>query len=162
MLAEKPIPEGEVVEIERRFPVRREALFHAWTDPEALQAWFGPDGIDTRLAEVDLRVGGKFRVEMHMPNENVVVHHGVYREIVVPEKLVFSWMLDDQACEGSAGEHLETRVTVEFRAAGDEVTDLYLLHEGLPTQKARDGHEFGWNGSFDCLHRHISLATSGD
>ena len=75
MLAEKIVSDGEVVEIERQFPVGRDALFHAWTDPEALKAWFGPDGVETRLAEVDLRVGGEFRVEMVMSGGEMVVHH---------------------------------------------------------------------------------------
>ena len=162
MLAEKAVQESDVVEIQRRFPVGRDALFHAWTDPQALKAWFGPDGVETRLAEVDLRVGGRFRVEMVMSSGSVVVHLGLYQEILSPEKLVFTWLLQDQACEGSAGENVETRVTVRFAIVDEETTDLHLLHEGLPTQKARDGHKFGWNGSFDCLNRYVKSTESSE
>ena len=64
MLAEKILQDGESLDIRRRFPVGRAVLFDAWTNPEALKAWFGPEGVETQLAEVDLSVGGKFRVEM--------------------------------------------------------------------------------------------------
>jgi uncharacterized protein YndB with AHSA1/START domain len=162
VLAEEAVAEGEMVEIQRRFPVGRDALFHAWTDAEALRAWFGPEGVTTRRAEVDLRVGGKFHVEMVTPDGSVIVHNGLYEEIVSPKKLVFTWLLQDQACEGSAGEHVETRVTIRFGIVDEETTDLYLLHEGLPSQKARDGHAFGWNGCFDCLDRYVISAVSGE
>jgi len=162
VLAEETVAEGEVLEVQRRFSVGRDALFHAWTDPEALQAWFGPKGVETRRVEVDLRVGGKFHIEMVTPDGGVIVHHGLYEEIVPSEKLVFTWLLQDQVCEGSAGEHAETRVTIRFGIVDGDTTELLLLHEGLPTQKARDGHAFGWNSCFDCLDRHVVSVAPGE
>jgi len=162
VLAEMAVPEIEELEIKRRFPVSRDALFHAWTDPAALQAWFGPEGVTTRLAEIDLRVGGKYRVEMVTPSGEVIVHNGVYKEIQQPEKLVFTWLLQDQACEGSDGEHVETEVTIRLIIVDEGTTELQLLHRGLPTQKARDGHEFGWSGSFGCLEGYLGAKDVGE
>lgn len=162
MLAEQALPEGEIVEIRRVFQVGREALFDAWTEPDALKAWFGPDGVETRVADVDLQIGGMYRFELHLPDGAVVEHRGVYQEIVPSEKLVFTWVLKNQACEGSSGEHMETRVTVLFRELAEQATELYLLHEGLPTKKSRDGHTFGWNGCFDGLRKYLAVAKSGE
>jgi len=162
VLAEQVVREGEVVEIRRQFQVGREALFHAWTEPDALKMWFGPDGVETRAAEVDLCIGGRYRFELHLPDGAVVEHWGEYQEIVPSEKLVFTWILQDQACEGSSGEHLETRVTVLFRELAEQTTELYLLHEGLPTKKSRDGHTLGWNGCLDGLRIHFAATNSGD
>jgi uncharacterized protein YndB with AHSA1/START domain len=92
---------------------------------------------------------------MVTPSGSVIVHKGLYEQIVRPEILIFTWQLQDQECAGSTGEYVETRVTVRFASVDADTTDLHLLHEGLPTQKARDGHEFGWAGCFDCLTRYV-------
>jgi len=160
--AEETVKKNELVEIRRRFPVDREALFHAWTNPDALKSWFGPEGVQTQLVDVDFCVGGQYRIEMLMPSGSVVVHHGTYEEIIRPQKLVFTWLLQDQECDGGVDEHVVTRVTVRFSRVDSGTTDLHLLHEGLPTQKARDGHEFGWNGCFECLGRFLVPATPGE
>jgi len=162
VLAEETLQKGEVVEIQRRFSAGREALFHAWTDPDALKSWFHPDGVETQLAEVDLRVGGKYRIEMLMPSGSVVVHSGVYEEITHPKKLVFTWLLQNQDCDGRSDVQVVTRVTVRFSSVDSETTDLHLVHEGLPTQKSRDSHEFGWNACIDCLDRFAVTVTSGE
>jgi uncharacterized protein YndB with AHSA1/START domain len=68
-------------------------VFHAWTDPEQLKKWFAvADGFTTPIADVDLRIGGRYRLGMQPPgNEPVLIVGGVYREIISPEKLVFTW-----------------------------------------------------------------------
>ncbi len=48
----------------RTFAAPREKVFRAWTDPEELKKWFGPVGYATPMAEVDLRVGGKYQLGM--------------------------------------------------------------------------------------------------
>lgn len=50
--------------VARSFAAPREKVFRAWTDPEELKKWFGPVGYSTLIAEVDLRVGGKYRLGM--------------------------------------------------------------------------------------------------
>ena len=154
VLSASQFPAAEVIEIRRRFEASCEALFLAWTDPEALKAWFGPEGVETRKAEVDLRVGGQYRVEMHLPSGSIVEHSGVYLEIIPPTRLVFSWIFQGEDCHGAQTEIIETRVTINLSALDDGRTELYLLHEGLPTQKARNAHRYGWNGCLDGLHQY--------
>ena len=87
---------------------------------------------------------------MKEPNGNIVNHGGQYREIDPPNKLVFTWILEGQNCEGSEGLYAETVVTIEFHEIGDS-TRLILTHEFLPNEKSREGHTMGWIGCFDKL-----------
>ncbi len=138
--------------IRRTFNATPERLFRAWTQAEQLVKWFGPEGVTTEHAEVDLSVGGAYRVVMRIPSGEVVVHHGVYREILINQKLVFTWVLDGQNCEGSEDEYCETLVTIYFNER-EGATELVIIHDFLPTVKARDNHEFGWNGCLGCLEK---------
>ena len=73
---------------------------------------------------------------------------GVYREIVPPERLVFTWAWEDDALSHRAGH--ETLVTVSLRALGNR-TELTLAARTLRQRGSRDSHGHGWNGSFDRL-----------
>ena len=140
--------------IQRTFAAPREKVFKAWTDPRALIEWWGPEGYATPSAEVDLRPGGKYRLGMKkLPDGDVFFLSGIFQEVRPPEKLVYTWRWENQA------EFPDTRVTVEFlERAGS--TEIVLVHELLPNEKARDEHGKGWNGCLDRLgviSRPISL-----
>jgi uncharacterized protein YndB with AHSA1/START domain len=134
----------------RDFNASREKVFQAWTDPEVLSKWFGPKGVMTESAQIDLRVGGKYEYKLKLPDGTIATHQGEYREIDPPNKLVFTGILDGQGCSGSAGQYAETVVTIEFQEKGD-ATRLVLTHDFLPSEESRESHAFGWDGSFDCL-----------
>lgn len=133
----------------RHIKASREAVFKAWTDPVALAAWFGPEGVKTRNVNIDPRPGGAFSLEMYEP-DGVYPLSGVYREVRPPERLVFSWIWGHGELAG-----LETTVTIELRER-DGGTELTLLHEGLPTPTAVEKHEGGWIGCFNCLERYFA------
>ena len=65
-------------------------VFEVWTRPEHLRHWFGPRGFTTPHAEVDLRVGGRYRYVMRDPMGNDYPCGGEYHEIVPDKKLVFT------------------------------------------------------------------------
>ena len=134
----------------RDYDATPEKVFQAWTDPVILMKWFGPKGVVCESAQIDLRVGGKYHFSLKLPDGKVSSHHGEYRVIDPPKKLVFTGILDGQGCEGSAGHFAETVVTIELQDMGGS-TRLTLNHDFLPTEKSRDSHAFGWNGSFDRL-----------
>lgn len=144
MVQERVGSEAAVI-LQRTFSAPRERVFRAWTDPDELKKWFGPsDQFTVPTAEVDLRVGGKYRIAMRSPDGNLNVAAGVYREIRPPERLVFTWSWEEGGMDIG-----ETLVTVEFRGAGQS-TEVVLTHELLPTDEARKAHGEGWTG---CLAR---------
>ena len=130
--------------IERRFAASRERVFRAWASAEALKRWYAPGEATVALAEVDFRVGGRFLIHMQGPDGTAFRVSGEYREIVPPERLVFTWRWEHEPAEA------ETVVTVEFRENGAE-TDVILTHDGFASAQAQTGHETGWNGIFEKL-----------
>lgn len=134
--------------LEMRRPIRtsREKVFDAWTDPNQLKEWFAvSEGFTTPIAEVELKVGGKYRLGMKAPGDNpLLVVGGVYQEIVHPEKLVFTWRW-----ENDDPNEPETLVTVEF-FENNGVTDVMLKHELFSDVAQRDKHGEGWQG---CLNK---------
>src|SRR5580704_17141265 len=88
-------PEREVI-ITRIFDAPRSLVFKAWTDPKHIQRWWGPKGFTNPVCELDVRVGGAWRIVMRGPNGVDYPGSGVYREIVEPERLVFTNIAEDQ------------------------------------------------------------------
>jgi len=133
--------------VERNFKASRERLFQALTNAAALGKWFAvADGFTTPIAEVDLRVGGRYRLGMKPPDDSpVLIVGGVYQLIQPPEKLIFTW-----AWEAAGADEPESLVTVEFFDLGDE-TQVVLTHEQFLTPEVRDQHGEGWQGCFNGL-----------
>jgi len=125
--------------LKRRLNAAPSEVFQAWTDPELLMRWFGPENVTTQEVAVDPRVGGSFRVVML---ENTGERHevsGTYYEVVEDRRLVFSW------CWVTTPERV-SRVTVTFKPDG-EATILTLLHEKLFDESVVTSHTHGWTGS---------------
>lgn len=99
-------------------------------------------------SEVDLRPGGRYRVGMKTPDGKVHTTTGVYQEIQPPERLVMTWKWEDP-------DALETLVTVEFRAIGND-TELVLRHDRFADAKRRDGHLGGWEGCLGNLVQYFA------
>jgi uncharacterized protein YndB with AHSA1/START domain len=135
--------------LRRTYRATRQEVFEAWTSPAALKAWWGPPGYGTPTVEVDLRVGGRYRLGMRkLPDGEIFYLSGVYREVKVPEKLVYTWRWESEPQYG------ESVVTVEFVARGDS-TEVVLSHAELPTDDARERHGKGWAGCVDRLEEYF-------
>ena len=130
------------LEIRRLVPAARERVFDAWTQAKELDRWSAPSPMKAR-AEVDLRVGGHYRIVMRDPDGGERAVGGVYRVIERPSKLVYTWKWEESPMPDSL-------VTVEFHDRGKE-TEVVLRHEGLTDEGSRARHEHGWNGCFDNL-----------
>lgn len=131
--------------LQRVFDVPREQVFAAWTDPDKLKRWFGPEGHSARRVEVDLRVGGRYRLEMRGAQGDKYVISGTYQDVQPPERLVYTWAMGEETGEGG-----ETLVTLEF-AESDGRTQVTLTHERFPDSLVRDQHEEGWALSLERL-----------
>lgn len=143
--------EYPVVHLNRIYDVSVDRMYRAWTTAEALGRWFGPEGVTVANVRVDLKVGGVMTLDMIMSDGNQTTLKTVYREIVPNQRLVFTWQWLSPSCEGSKEVDGETLVTVEFNELTDNRTEVSILHEGLPTESARDSHANGWNGCLDSL-----------
>ena len=128
--------------IERHYPVAPEKVWRAWTDPQALSQWFGPGGPQpVSVADLDVRVGGRFRIVFGGAQGKDHECAGIYREVVPNRKLVFTW------CWPNTTPDRVSQITILFRPDGGG-TDLKFLHEQFFDQAARDGHQHGWSESF--------------
>ncbi len=122
-----------------------EEVFNAWTRPQHLQHWWRahPDW-ETYDTEVDLRVGGGYRLGMRNPEDGLTyICYGKFREVVPPTKLVYTWSWEPPGHDVG-----ETLVTVEFLDKGD-ATELVLTHERFPTSGAAQEHNTGWTGALE-------------
>ena len=128
--------------LQRAFPVAPEKVWRAWTDPQALKRWWGPGGAEAvAVAELDVRVGGRFRIVFGGPKGTDHEVQGVYREVVPNRKLVFTWTWPNSTPER------ESLITIEFRQSGSG-TELEFRHEQLFDETVRDNHRRGWTESF--------------
>lgn len=138
--------------LKRQLPAEPQRVFEAFTRPERIAEWFGPEGFTVPSCRCEARPGGAYRIEMHSPEGSVHVLNGEFRELSPPHRLVFSfWWLEGD----SPG--VETLVTIEL-AGRDGGTELTLVQTGFATETARDMHGGGWGSSFDCLQRTLSGA----
>jgi uncharacterized protein YndB with AHSA1/START domain len=138
--------------VSRMLDAPRRLVFQAWIEPEQAARWWGPQGFTTLSCAMDARSGGAFRLAMRSPEGTVHCKRGVYREVVAPERLVFTYAWEDAA--GNLGH--EMLVTVTFAEQGGK-TKLTLHQAVFETVTARDGHRTGWTS---CLERFADyLAT---
>lgn len=134
MAATPGTPQPEL-KISRMIHAPRQEVFDAWTTVESMRAWMCPEDGSVAFVELDLRVGGAFRLVMRVDGSDSV-HTGIYQEILPPERLVFTWVSRETHYRASL-------VTVEFYARGD-ITELVLTQRQLPDEEAVQRHTRGW------------------
>ena len=136
--------EETTLRIERLIDAPPDVVFRAWTTREALEVWYcDGDDFDARVIELDVRVGGRYRIEFGPAGQAPYVEYGTYREINPPHRLVMTETLE-------VGENgwRDTTVTVVFEEQ-DGKTRFVLVHEGFPSRAARDDAAGGWPGFLD-------------
>jgi uncharacterized protein YndB with AHSA1/START domain len=139
-----------VLLVRRSIRASPERIFDAWTQPEHLKQWWGPKSVECVDAEVDLRVGGRYRITNQFPDGKVLCISGEFETVERPHCLVYTWRVDDVAVAAE-------RVTVTFEARG-EATEVIVAHERIPTESMRDMHEQGWIGCLDGLVDYLQKA----
>jgi uncharacterized protein YndB with AHSA1/START domain len=142
--------ERELV-ITRIFDAPRRLVFEMWTEPEHLLRWWGPRGFTTIFGRMGVRPGGTWWRSMRAPDGSLIRKHGVYREIVAPERLVLTYVTDDLG--GNPGP--ETLVTVTFADLGGK-TRLTLRQAVFGSAAARNAHRGGWTACLERLAEYLS------
>lgn len=147
--AKLPFAEREIT-ITRVFDAPRALVFRAWTDPKHLAQWWGPHGYTNPVCEIEPRVGGAIRIHMRSPDAVVHKMKGEVREVIPPDRLVFTNIATDDTgnhiIEGFttvtfADEHGKTRLTLHTRGtAMVEYAAAFI-----------NGMEAGWTQSLERL-----------
>jgi uncharacterized protein YndB with AHSA1/START domain len=147
MSAQAKVAPKPSLTLKRRLNASPERVYAAWTDPEKLKRWFGPEEIETLRADADARVGGRFRIVMRGTDGEEHDVSGVYREVVPNEKIVFTW-----AWRSTPERESLVTVVIKPEGAGSLLT---LVHDQFFDEAARDRHEHGWIGCLDKLERYF-------
>ena len=114
-----------------------------------MMRWFVEGDAEMTVCEIDLREGGKYRLEGRVAGKKWSIW-GSYLEVRPPDRLVYTWTWKhDPGLGESTG---DTQVTVEFREVGAE-TELVLTHERFASVQARDEHTQGWTSCLNRLER---------
>jgi uncharacterized protein YndB with AHSA1/START domain len=136
----------------------RDIVWRAWTEPEHLRWFLNPQSPRDEVIAVDFRVGGSFRLRMHISDDVDYITGGIYREIVPTEKLVFTWgavggwpEYDEAAPDASP----VMRVELNDLAGSTKMTTVVELRAGMTEERARffldSGMREGWEMTIDRL-----------
>lgn len=133
------------IKIERHFSATPQKVWHAWTDPQVVKLWFGSDPNGTVLdAVLDVRVGGSFAVTFANANGDEYTAQGIYEEVELDKKLVFTWGWKNQP-------HIKESVGVQFQEEQNG-TLMTFGHMGID-QNTTHNYEIGWRTTFDKLEK---------
>lgn len=130
-----------------------EQLFAAWTEPRHLMHWWGPDGVACPEAEVDLRVGGRYRLANRMPDGQVHWIEGMFETVEPPHQLIYSWTM-------GGDETVSERVTVRFDRQGT-ATEVLVRHERIRDPETARTHRLGWDGCLEGLRAYAEARPAG-
>ena len=144
-------PDNATLVLRRLLKAPQERAFKAWTSPEHIQKWMRPEpGMVVPSVLMDLRAGGKFRIQMKNPDGEYFTAVGEFREVNVPDRLVYTW---DWEKDGGGAEFGEVEgktslITVEFIKRGEQ-TDFVMTHTRFATLESRDAHAEGWTRALE-------------
>lgn len=138
------------VKIQRRFKAKPDTVYDAWTRPEIIARWWGPEGVRLADHSFDVTAGGSWRTVMVSKDGTEHIVGGIYRELRRPDRLVTTWRWEEGGMPGDP-----SLVTITFEAVGQDdsgsETLMTLVHEGLASQDSADAHKQGWISSLKRL-----------
>jgi uncharacterized protein YndB with AHSA1/START domain len=138
----------------RVFEAPRERVWREWTEPERFADWYGGPGCEVPLSTVsmDVRPGGAWRLTMYCdPGRREIHWNGEYREVVEPERLVFT--VSDQP-----GDERYELVIVDLADVGDGRTEMLFQQQGHMTAEQYGRAEQGWSGFFDRVAERLAAS----
>ena len=151
MISNQPLPP---LALRKRLPAAREKVFAYWTDPDQIRVWLGGPEVEVTNARIDLRVEGEYEYRLLTADGIRSTIKGSFLAIEVPEKLVYSWIV-----ENFAGMSPSTEVTVDFVDLGEE-TEVFIAHQGFLDQPSLELHQEGWIACFANLEGMLDPGNS--
>lgn len=127
--------------LKRQFPVAPARVYAAWTTPEQFASWIGPETVPCDLLEMTPTVGGRFRLDMHLPDGRTLHVGGEFTRLDPPDRIDLTW--------GAADGSIVTNVTIHFHPSPTG-TEMEFIHH-LPDAGMIPSHEHGWTSAFDKL-----------
>jgi uncharacterized protein YndB with AHSA1/START domain len=121
------------------------AVWRALTEPDLLARWWGPAGFTSPSIALDLRVAGRFRIEMKPPDRDPFFLQGEYREVVRPSRLAYTFRWEEPDPDDR-----ETLVTLSLADLRGK-TELALEQGPFATEARLALHRGGWSDSLDKL-----------
>lgn len=146
-------PDGLTLEMRRTLPAAPSLTFDAFTDPNQLRRWWGPEGFTIPSLEFDPRVGERYRIEMQPPEGDAFYLTGEFREVDRPNRLAYTFWWEDPDPDD-----VETLVDLSFRDLG-ESTEVVFAQGPFKTEARRALHRDGWTDTFDKLEEVLSSKT---
>jgi len=153
-------PDDATLVVRRVLKATPELAFATWTSAEHIQQWMRTEpGMEVPRVSMDLRVGGRFRIQMKKQDGEFFTAVGVFKEVKAPERLVYTWdwEKDGSGAEFGEAEGKPSLVTVEFLKRGEQ-TEMVLMHSRLATVESRDNHAQGWDNIMESLARFVEKA----
>jgi len=164
MTTQPAVSEFDIV-LKRTYDAPVGMLWRAWTDPEQMKQWWGPEGFTNPVCDLDVRVGGAWRIVMRGPDGTDYPVKGIYREIVPNRRLVMTDSVAEQSQdwhdlvnasrpEGSGKSPAEYLITVTFDEKNGKTTVSVRTHFNSAADRdalMEIGMSEGWNGSFNKL-----------
>lgn len=155
----------EDIVITRTYDAPRSLVFRAWTDPQWVMKWWGPEHFTSPSAVIDLRVGGKYVFCMRAPDGTDLYSCGIFQEIDPPSRLVMTDSFSDAggnvvsptAYGMSPDIPDEFLVTVTFEE-NDGKTTMSVRHSGMPASEMREMTSLGWSTQLDKLGAALKAA----
>jgi len=151
MSNEVEMPDSATLVLRRMLNASQERAFKAWTSAEHIKQWMRPEpGMEVPLVTMDLRLGGKYRIQLKTAEGEYFTAVGVFKELKAPELLVYTWdwEKDGGGTEFGEVEGKTSLVRVEFLKRG-EGTELVLTHSQFAAVETRDSHARGWSRIVD-------------
>ena len=148
------VPGKQEIVGSRLFDAPRELVFKTMTDPTLIPRWWGPRRHATRVDEMEVRAGGRWRYVLRDPEGDETAFHGVYHDLTAPERLIytFEW-------EGQPGHVLLETVTLEDVGGQTKMTDLLVFQSVADRDgMVENGMESGARETMDRLEE---LLTGG-
>lgn len=152
------MPSDRETVITRIFNAPRRLVFEAWTKPEHVRRWYGLRSLTLTVCEIDLRPGGAWRYVLQAPDGSEYAFSGVYREIVPPERLVYT-----EGYEAIPGADYLVTTTFDEQDGKTTLTSRLLYK----SKEHRDGHlnsgmEPGMRETLDRLAELVEAMATAD
>lgn len=151
-MPDEQIGKFESLRMQKKIAAAPERVFEAWTDPQELKKWWGPKNVRCVSAEIELRVGGQYRIGNELPDGTVLWIGGEFEVIEKPHLLIYTWIVE-------TADPTKERVSVRFNRH-ESGTEVILTHDLISSAALRDQHQLGWTGCLRGLAGHLANTTN--